>query len=131
LISDGDFDEQDFNTSLELVGKADVHLHSLGVGSVQGDVIPIKDGNWQKDSNGEIVISRLNENYLRQLAVAGNGIYRKADYRNLDTEAILVAIDDSITATDKTLQKLWHERFYLLVWLMLILILPWFRKRLL
>ena len=131
LISDGDFDEQDFRDSLRLVQKGKFNLHSLGVGSLQGDVIPIKDGNWQKDKNGEVVISRLNEDYLRQLANAGKGVYHKADYRTLDTESILDAIDISINAAaqDKTLQKLWHERFYLLVGLMLILILPWFRNR--
>ncbi|MDM8565081.1 VWA domain-containing protein [Candidatus Halobeggiatoa sp. HSG11] len=130
LISDGDFDEQDFKDSLQLVQKGNFHLHSLGVGTTQGDVIPMKDGNWQKDTNGEVVISHLNEDYLRKLAVTGHGIYRKADYRNLDTQAILAAIDDSISiaAQDKALQKLWHERFYILVGLMLIFILPWFRK---
>ncbi len=132
LISDGDFDEQDFKSSLRLVQKGDFNLHSLGVGTTQGDVIPIKDGNWQKDKNGEVVISRLNEDYLRQLADAGKGVYYKADYRTLDTKSILDAIDNSISAAtqDKTLQKLWHERFYLLVGLMLIFILPWFRKNL-
>ena len=130
LISDGDFDEQDFKDSLRLVKKGKFNLHSLGVGTTQGDVIPIKDGNWQKDKNGEVVISRLNENYLRQLAVAGQGVYHKADYRNLDTKSILDTIDNSINAAaqDKTLQKLWHERFYLLVGLMLIFVLPWFRS---
>ncbi len=129
LISDGDFDAADFKNSLQLVQKGNFHFHSLGVGTTQGDVIPIKNGNWQKDANGEIVISRLNEDYLYQLAVAGKGVYRKADYRNLDTQAILDAIENSISSAvqDKTLQKLWHERFYLLVGLMIILILPWFR----
>jgi len=129
LISDGDFDEQDFNTSLKLVQNGNFHLHSLGVGTVQGDVIPIKDGNWQKDANGEVVISRLNEDYLRQLAIAGQGVYHKADYRNVDTQAILDAVENSISSAtqDKTLQKLWHERFYLFVGLIIMLILPWFR----
>ncbi|MCK5876501.1 MAG: VWA domain-containing protein [Candidatus Marithrix sp.] len=130
LISDGDFDEQDFNKSLQLVQKEEFHLHVLGVGSEQGDVIPMKDGNWQKDNNGEVVISRLNEDYLRQLAVTGKGIYRKADYRNKDTQDILASIDASISAAaqDKALQKLWHERFYIFVGLMMIFILPWFRR---
>ncbi|RKZ91164.1 MAG: hypothetical protein DRR19_08010 [Candidatus Parabeggiatoa sp. nov. 1] len=131
LISDGEFAEDDLQESLALVRKGKFYLHTLGVGTQQGDFIPIKDGTWQKDANGEIIISRLNEDYLHQLAVAGRGIYRKADYHNADTQAILAEVEHSLseTAQDKTLQKLWHERFYLLVGLMVILILPWFRRQ--
>lgn len=131
LISDGEFAEDDLQDSLAQVRKGKFYLHTLGVGTPQGDFIPVKDGTWQKDANGDVIISRLNEDYLRQLAVAGGGIYRKADYRFEDTQAILAEVERSISeaAQDKTLQKIWHERFYLLVGLMVILILPWFRRQ--
>lgn len=131
LISDGEFAEDDLQDSLAQLRKGQFYLHTLGVGTPQGDFIPVKDGTWQKDADGNVVISRLNEDYLRQLAVAGRGIYRKADYRNEDTQAILAEVERSINnaTQDKTLQKLWHERFYLLVGIMLIVILPWFRRQ--
>ncbi|EDN67235.1 hypothetical protein BGP_5170 [Beggiatoa sp. PS] len=67
---------------------------------------------------------------MRQLAVAGQGVYRKADYHNQDTQAILAEVERSLDiGQDQTLQKLWHERFYLLVGLMILLILPWFRRQ--
>ena len=130
LISDGEFEPSDLQESLNLLRHNDFYLHVLGVGTPQGDFIPVKDGTWQKDAHGEVVISRLRETELRQLALAGRGIYRHADYRNEDTAAILAKVENRINEAmpDKTLQKLWHERFYLLVGLMLILILPWFRK---
>jgi len=77
------------------------------------------------------VISRLNESYLTQLATAGGGIYRYATYRNDDTQAILAAVKQHLGGVDKaekTKQKLWHERFYLLVALMMVFILPSFRR---
>jgi len=131
LISDGEFEPDDLQKSLAQVEKGEFYLHTLGVGTPQGDFIPVKEGTWQKDANGEVVISRLNEDALRQLAVAGRGIYRKADYRREDTQAILGEVERSLNEVgqDKTLQKLWHERFYLLVGLMMILILPWFRRQ--
>ncbi|MDM8560233.1 VWA domain-containing protein [Candidatus Parabeggiatoa sp. HSG14] len=131
LISDGEFAADDLQESLALVQKGHFYLHTLGVGTSQGNFIPVKDGAWQRDENGEVVISRLEEKSLQQLAITGSGIYRKADFRSEDTQAILGEIKRSINEAtqDKTLQKLWHERFYLLVGLMMILILPWFRRQ--
>jgi Ca-activated chloride channel homolog len=130
VISDGEFEEEDFQKSLALIQKNDFYLHTLGIGTFQGSPIPNQDGTWLRDDNGEVVVSRLNENSLRQLAVAGRGVYRQADYRNQDTQAILAEVEHSLNiGQDQSLQKLWHERFYLLVGLMILLILPWFRRQ--
>ncbi|MDY6991678.1 MAG: VWA domain-containing protein [Pseudomonadota bacterium] len=131
LISDGEFEADDLQASLELLAKDEFFLHVLGVGSQQGDFIPIEGDTWQKNAAGEVVISRLNEANLRQLAQAGQGIYRYASYRNNDSQAILAQIKASINTedADKAVQKLWHERFYLLLSVMIILILPWFRRQ--
>jgi Ca-activated chloride channel homolog len=131
LISDGEFEENDLKNSLAQLDKGEFILHTLGVGTREGSFIPVKDGTWQKDANGEVVISRLNEDTLRELAIAGQGIYQKATYRREDTQAILGEVERSLNETgqDKMVQKLWHERFYLLVGLMMLLILPWFRRQ--
>jgi len=131
LISDGEFEADDLQASLELLAKGEFFLHVLGVGSQQGDFIPIEGDTWQKNAAGDVVISRLNEANLRQLAQAGEGIYRYASYRNDDSQAILGQIEASINTddADKAVQKLWHERFYLLLIVMVILILPWFRRQ--
>jgi Ca-activated chloride channel family protein len=131
LISDGEFEAADLETSLNQLSQRQFYLHTLGVGTSQGDFIPVKDGNWQRNAAGEVVISKLNEDNLRQLAAATGGIYRHADYHNEDTKAILEPVKHSIhpPEAENALQKLWHERFYLLVGIMVILILPWFRRR--
>jgi Ca-activated chloride channel family protein len=130
VISDGEFEEDDLQASLALTQKQVFYLHTLGVGSSQGTPIPNKDGTWLRDKQGEVVVSRLNETSLRQLAIAGRGVYQKADYRNEDTQAILTEVEHSLkVGQDTSVQKLWHERFYLLVGLMMILILPWFRRQ--
>jgi Ca-activated chloride channel family protein len=132
LISDGEFESDDLQASLAILKgrKKPFYLHTLGVGTQQGDFVPDEDGKWQRDKQGDIVISRLNEKALRQLASVGNGIYRYATYHNQDTQAILTAVKRSVDepAEDKKMHRLWHERFYLLVTLMIILILPWFRS---
>jgi Ca-activated chloride channel homolog len=133
LISDGDFEEADVQNSLTVIKTSHFLLHTLGVGTPEGNFVPVddKDSAWLKDAKGNTVISRLNESYLQQLATAGQGIYRHADYRSEDTSALLAEVKhrlEEVNPEEKALQKLWHERFYLLVGVMMILILPWFRR---
>lgn len=131
LISDGEFTPEDLQTSIDILKQKHFHLHVLGVGTPQGDYIPLKDHSWLKDAQGNIVISKLNETTLQQLATTSSGIYRRADYRNEDTQAILDEVKRSIhepSEAENKSQRLWHERFYLLVAIMMLLILPWFRQ---
>ncbi|MCV6638689.1 VWA domain-containing protein [Candidatus Albibeggiatoa sp. nov. NOAA] len=132
LISDGDFEKQDLETSLQWMQQAGFNLHTLGVGTVQGKHIELPDGTWQRDNDGKVVISKLDEKSLQQLAQAGDGVYQRASYQNQDIETILAQIDhqlDNPNEEDTAKQRLWHERFYLLVLVMLLLLLPSFRRQ--
>jgi Ca-activated chloride channel family protein len=133
LISDGDFEKQDLAMSLKWMQQANFYLHTLGVGTAQGKHIELADGTWQRDNDGKVVISQLNEANLQQLAESGGGIYQRATYQNQDVETILAQIKhqlDNPSKEDTAKQRLWHERFYLLVLLMLLLLLPSFRRQL-
>lgn len=130
LLSDGEFAATEVQKSVAELTQFNFHLHALGIGSVQGKEIELADGSWKKDEKGEVILSRLNPQNLQQLANAGRGIYQQADYRQQDTQAILEAIqrDNTELDKDKTVQKLWHERFYLLVIAMMVLLLTKFRR---
>jgi len=130
LLSDGEFDAAEVQKSVAQLPQLNFHLHTLGIGTVQGKEIELADGSWKKDAKGEVILSRLNPQNLQQLASAGTGIYQQANYQQQDTQAILAAIqrDNAELDKDKTMQKLWHERFYLLVITMMILLLPQFRR---
>lgn len=130
LLSDGEFDAAELQKAVAELPQLNFRLHTLGIGSTQGKEIELADGSWKKDSAGEVIVSRLNPQNLQQLATAGRGIYQHADYQQKDTEAILAAIqrDNAELDKDKTMQKLWHERFYLLVIVMMLLLLPQFRR---
>ncbi len=78
LITDGeDHDEQALKTAKQLAGNG-VVIHTVGVGSTQGSPIlnPIT-GESRRDLHGNIVISRLNEQELTDIAHAANGIYQQ------------------------------------------------------
>ena len=49
-------------------------MYTVGVGSSEGQPIPV-DGGLLKDKDGEIVVTKLDEDMLRQVAKAGNGAY--------------------------------------------------------
>ena len=49
----------------------------MGVGSPEGEVIPM-DGDLLRDKEGEIVVTRLDEKVLQEVAAEGNGVYVRA-----------------------------------------------------
>ncbi len=82
LISDG---EQHVGEPISAAKKAreqGLIIHTIGVGTVSGGQIPLVGGGNKRDSEGRTVISRANENLLRDLAQAGGGSFLKIDDPN-------------------------------------------------
>lgn len=76
LISDGeDHDPEAVNTAKELSAKG-MMINTVGIGSPEGSYIPdATTGQNKKDETGADVISKLNEEELKQIAENTNGIY--------------------------------------------------------
>lgn len=75
LISDGeDHDEEALSISKKLATRG-LMLNTIGIGSPQGTYIPDTTGGNKTDENGQIIISKLNETELQQLAQNTNGVY--------------------------------------------------------
>jgi Ca-activated chloride channel family protein len=130
LISDGDFVETGIEEQLRRLTAKGIRVHVLGVGTAEGGSVPAGNGRWMQDRNGRPVVSRLNEAYLREISDIGGGTYQRADFRDRDTRDILAEVEDysSAKAIGKGHTRVWHERFYWLVGLGLLLLLPWFRR---
>lgn len=80
VVSDGEFhDPEDaLAASLERVRAADIRVYSVGVGNAEGAPIPLSEGGFKKDSSGDMVLSRLNEDQLRAIALSTGGAYVRA-----------------------------------------------------
>ena len=133
LITDGDFDEPDLNDRISKLAEEGIRLHALGIGTEQGARVPApppaQAGSWINDRNGKPVVSSLNTKLLEGLAATGQGIYREADYRDGDTRDILKAAATSKLppqASDER-TRVWHERFYLPLLVLMALLIPSFR----
>lgn len=132
LISDGDFDEPGLRDRISRLAAQGIRFHTLGIGTPGGATVPAPQGGVvvdPADPDHRPVHSALNERLLESLAQAGGGLYRRADYRDSDTDAILEAATLSHLPPEASdaRTRIWNERFWLPVLLLAVLLLPQFR----
>ena len=74
VISDGENHEDDPVEAARTAAENGIRVYTIGVGSTEGQPIPY-EGGLMKDKDGEIVVTKLDEDMLRKVAKAGNGAY--------------------------------------------------------
>ena len=74
LISDGENHEGNPVEVAKMLSEEGIKVYTIGVGSAQGQPIPM-NGELLKDKDGNIVVTRLDEKTLREIARAGGGAY--------------------------------------------------------
>ena len=79
IISDGEDHSEEATSVAEEANEEGIRIFTIGVGDVKGGPIPEKRNeiilNYKKDSNGQTVITRLNEEILQSIASKANGVY--------------------------------------------------------
>lgn len=96
LISDGEDHGGGWDAVLERLEQERVIVHALGVGTLEGSPIPLPAGEGPKyklDENGQVVVSRLHEDSLRQLAEGTGGVYLQVDRARTDPAPVLARIE--------------------------------------
>ena len=78
VITDGENHEDDPVGAARNAAEMGIRVFTIGVGSPEGKPIPLKEGGLLKDRNGEIVLTRLDEDILKQVAEVGGGAYVRA-----------------------------------------------------
>ena len=74
VITDGEKHEDDPVAAARQATELGCKVYAIGVGSAQGQPIPVEDG-LLKDRDGNIVVTRLDDKTLREVAAAGGGAY--------------------------------------------------------
>lgn len=74
VITDGENHEDDAVAAAKQAAEAGIKVYTIGVGSADGQPIPM-NGALLKDKDGNIVVTRLDEETLRNVASAGGGAY--------------------------------------------------------
>lgn len=92
LITDGETHD---NTALDVakrLAERGIHIYAIGIGTPEG--APVKlDGEFIKDENDEMVVSRLNEVLLQQIATTSGGAYIRATNADFGLEQIVAQIE--------------------------------------
>ena len=84
VITDGENHEDDAVGAAKKASEKGIRVFTIGMGLPDGAPIPIYNSNgtaagFKKDSKGQTVITKLDEDMLRQIAAAGNGSYARAN----------------------------------------------------
>ena len=79
VISDGENHEDDAIEAARRAAKEGVKVLTVGMGLPDGAPIPEgRKGNYKRDREGNVVMTHLNEQMLRDIASAGDGVYVRA-----------------------------------------------------
>ena len=92
ILSDGEDHEVERQNLLELAERSGITIITIGLGSVKGAPIPIKENNivksYKKDENGDVVVTKLNTQLLNKIATFSSGIYIEGVNTGLVVEEI-------------------------------------------
>ncbi|WP_340077014.1 VWA domain-containing protein [Leptobacterium sp. I13] len=101
IISDGEDHSERAADAVEEAVAEGIKVFTIGVGTAKGGPIPEKRNgvveSYKKDRTGEVVITRLNETILRNIAEKGNGGYINGN----NTEKVVEYIKETLAQLDK------------------------------
>ncbi|MDO9110911.1 MAG: VWA domain-containing protein [Desulfatirhabdiaceae bacterium] len=115
LITDGEnTGKADPLEAAEIARKAGVKLFCIGVGSNEGVPIPSETGGIKKDRSGNIILTRIDEETLKKMAVLTGGAFVRSVAGSMDLDVIYTneirgKIEASTLSTDK--KQIWEDRF--------------------
>ena len=124
LITDGENHEGGAVEAAQEAASKGIRVFVLGVGSPDGSPIPVEGSNeFRRDKDGNVVITRLNEQMCQEIAKAGNGMYVRVDNTN-NAERALNAEINKLAKADVETQVFteFDEQFQVLAWMALILL---------
>ena len=104
------------------IRNAGYRLHVVGIGSREGAPIPAAAGGFVKDSNGDIVIARLEQPALKALAAATGGVYTKVTNTDADIDRLFNADSLQSVSGVRDLERqadIWLERGPFIILLLL------------
>lgn len=114
VISDGENHEGDPLQRAEEAAKQGIRIFTLGLGSPEGAPIPEQGGGMKKDASGNVVISKLDEVTLSQIAAQTGGIYMRAASLRSGLKPILDQIESMQQAEfDQVVYTAFDEQFQL------------------
>jgi Ca-activated chloride channel family protein len=91
IITDGENHEDDPVSEAEAASKAGIIIHTIGIGSTEGVPVPVTTGgrrDYLKDPQGATVITKLDEDILKKIAISAGGNYIRASSSSIGLDEI-------------------------------------------
>jgi Ca-activated chloride channel family protein len=91
IITDGENHEDDPVSKAAEAAKEDIVIHTIGIGSTDGVPVPVMINGkkeYLKDIDGNTVVSKLDEDILKRIAIATGGSYVRANNSNIGLDEI-------------------------------------------
>ena len=102
MISDGEDHSQGVEDVAEEANKNGLKILTIGVGTEKGGPIPLKRNgiveSYQRDQNGEVVTTKLNEATLKEIAKATKGGYINGN----NTKQVVDYVKNALDNIEKT-----------------------------
>ena len=125
VITDGENHEGGAVEAAKAAAEKGIQVSVLGVGMPDGAPIPVEGTNdFRRDRDGNVVVTRLNEQMCQEIAQAGDGIYVRVDNSNAAQKVIAQEINKMAKADVETqVYTEFNEQFQAVTWIILLLLL--------
>jgi len=127
IITDGENHEDDPEAIAEEASNAGIVIHTIGIGSTEGVPVPViingrKD--FLKDVDGNTVITKLDEDILKKIAISTGGNYVRASNSNIGLDQIFGEIRKmKVQELESTLYTEYNDQFQVFTAIALLLLL--------
>lgn len=126
IITDGEDHEGNASAIAQKAAEAGILINVLGIGSPEGTPVPESESSsrFRSDNDGNVVVSRLNEEMCKEIAQAGKGLYVQADNSN----TAIRALESSLEGLQKSKQTSlsyseYDEKFPIFALIFLVLLI--------
>lgn len=125
IITDGENHEGGAIEAAKAAAEKGLSVYVMGVGSLEGSPIPAgRSGDFRRDKQGNVIVTKLNEKMCQEIAAAGNGVYIRIDNTGNAQKILQREIDKLAKADiDTAVYSEYDEQFQVMAWIAFILLL--------
>jgi Ca-activated chloride channel family protein len=126
IITDGENHEDDPVAKASEAAAAGIVIHTIGIGSPDGVPVPVMRGgkiDYLKDIDGNTVITKLDEDILKRIAISAEGNYVRASSSNIGLDEIYGEIKKMKTQEmESTMYTEYNDQFQIFTVIALFLL---------
>lgn len=123
IISDGENHEDDAVAAATAAAKKGIRIYTIGIGTPEGAPINI-GGEFIKDENGDMVVSKLNEQMLEEIALITDGAYIRSTKQSIGLQEIIDKVGEVQKKKFNTMMfEAYNEQYQYLIAAALVLLI--------